>query len=192
MTTTPPTNAAELLKRYEAGERNFSAADLNGADLNGADLNGANLRGAYLNGANLRGANLRGANLRGADLNGAYLNGANLRAADLYGANLSGAYLGGANLSGAYLGGADLGDQWIIQGATRSDGYAFFLMKLTGDKVPMVRAGCRYLPLDKAWQHWSTTRKGQPLLTETIAAIDCMVKLAVVRGYMKKPTATGE
>ena len=94
--------------------------------------------GAYLSGANLRGADLIGAYLSGAYLSGAYLSGANLR---------------GANLRGANLRDAKLGDQWIIQGATRSDGYPFFLQKLTGDKVPMVKAGCRYLSLEDAQKH---------------------------------------
>ncbi len=51
----------ELLQRCNAGERDFSGADLRDADLRDADLRGANLRGADLRGANLRGANLRGA-----------------------------------------------------------------------------------------------------------------------------------
>ena len=106
---------------------------------------------------------------------GAYLGGADLRGADL-----RGAYLRGADLRGA-----DLGDQWIIQGASRSDGYSFFLQKLKDDKEPMVRAGCRYLTLPDARSHWSKTRKGQKLLDETIAIIDCMVALAKIRGYMK-------
>ncbi len=57
-----------LIARYRSGERDFSDAD-----LSGADLRGANLSGAYLRGANLRGADLRGANLRGADRRGANL-----------------------------------------------------------------------------------------------------------------------
>jgi len=154
-------------------------ADLSGAYLRGADLRGANLRGADLSGANLSGADLSYANLSGADLRGAYLRGANLRGADLSGANLRGADLSYANLSGA-----DLRDQWIIQGATRSDGYPFFLQKLTGDKVPMVKAGCRYLSLEDAQQHWEKTRAGQPLLVETETIVRCMVALARVRKLM--------
>jgi hypothetical protein len=84
------------------------------------------------------------------------------------------------------LGGADLGDQWIIQGAARSDGYPFFLQMLTGDKVPMVKAGCRLLTLSQAWKHWHETRAGQVLLRETIAIIGGMVELAVIRGYVTR------
>ncbi len=36
--------AAELIERYEAGERDFAGADLRWADLRGADLSGAFLR----------------------------------------------------------------------------------------------------------------------------------------------------
>ena len=130
-----------------------------------AYLGGANLGGAYLVGANLGGANLVGADLVGANLDGA---------------NLDGAYLGGANLRGA-----NLGDQWIIQGATRADGYSFFLQQLTGDSSPMVKAGCRLFTLPDAWKHWNATRGGTPLGDETIAIIDNMVALAKIRGNMK-------
>ncbi len=112
------------------------------------------------------------ANLSGADLSGAYLSGA----------DLSGAYLRGANLRGAYLRGADLGTQWIIQGQTRSDGYAFFLQRLTADTEPMVKAGCRYFTLAQAQVHWETTRKGQKLLDETRIIVRAMVKTMHLRG----------
>jgi hypothetical protein len=68
--------ATELLAAYTAGQRDFSYADLRGADLRDAILRGANLRGADLSEAILRGVNLRGANLRGADLSDANLSGA--------------------------------------------------------------------------------------------------------------------
>jgi len=157
-----------------------SSANLSGAYLSGANLSSADLSGADLSGANLSGADLSGADLSGANLSGAYLSGA-----DLSRANLSGANLSGANLSGADLGGADLSDQWIIQGPTRSDGYAFFLQKLKDDKEPMVKAGCRYFTLAEAQKHWETMRKGQKLLEETRAIVRCMVDLAHIRGLMK-------
>ena len=92
----------------------------------------------------------------------------------------------GARLVGARLDGARLGDQWIIQGATRSDGYSFFLQKLTTDKEPMVKAGCRYFTLAQAQKHWETTRKGQKLLDETREIVRCMVSLAQVRGLIAR------
>ena len=154
-------------------------AYLGGANLSRADLSGANLSGAYLGGANLSRANLSGANL-----SGAYLGGANLSGANLSGAYLSGAYLGGANLSGANLSRADLGEQWVIQGAHRSDGYPFFLQKLTGDSEPMVKAGCRHFTLAKAQKHWTATRGGTGLGRETEFIVRCMVDLAHIRKLM--------
>ena len=124
-------------------------------------------------------ADLSRADLGGANLSGAYLSGAYLGGADLGGANLS-----GANLSGAYLGGADLSGQWIVQGATRSDGYAFFLQMLTGDKEPMVKAGCRLLTVPQAQKHWADTRGGTALGDETEVIIRSMVVLAKIRGLV--------
>ena len=53
-----PMHAAELRSRFEAGERDFCGADLQGADLAQADLQGADLRGADLAGAVLTEADL--------------------------------------------------------------------------------------------------------------------------------------
>ena len=169
-----------------------SGANLSGANLSGANLRDANLRDAYLRGADLRGADLSGADLRGANLRDANLSGANLRGADLSDANLRGANLRDANLSdanlrdanlrGADLSGADLSGQWIIQGPTRSDGYVFFLQKLTGDKEPRVKAGCRYFTIPQAQAHWEATRAGTPLFDETRSIVRCMVDLMHIRG----------
>jgi hypothetical protein len=171
-------------------------ADLRGADLDGAYLRGAHLDGAYLGGAYLRGADLggahldgaylRGAHLDGAYLGGAYLRGADLGGADLRGADLDGAYLRGAHLGGAYLrgadlGGADLGNQWIIQGGTRSDGYFFMLTNLAGEGV-RVKAGCRNFTIAEAEAHWTRTRGGTVLGKETFAIINAMGEIATMRG----------
>ena len=162
-----------------------NGADLRGADLYGADLGGADLYGADLYGADLYGANLRAANLRAANLYGANLRDANLYGANLRDANLRAANLYGANLVGANLRAANLGDQWIIQGATRSDGYTFSLQKLKEDKEPMIKAGCRYFTIEQGQKHWETTRKGQKLLEETRAIVRDLVDLAHIRGFMK-------
>ncbi len=155
-------------------------ANLSGANLRSADLSGANLSGADLPGANLRSADLSGANLIGADLSGADLSSADLSSANLYGANLS-----GANLSSANLYGANLGNQWIVQGAVRSDGYQFLLHQLTGESEPHVKAGCRYFPLPQAWEHWRATRSNTRLGEETFAILTCLEQLAKIRGYIK-------
>jgi hypothetical protein len=173
------------LRGANLGGANLGGANLGGANLGGANLGGANLSGANLGGANLGGANLRGANLYGANLYGANLGGANLGGANLGGADLGGANLGGANLGGANLYGADLGSQWIIQGQTRSDGYPFFLQKLTDDKEPMVKAGCRLFTVKEAQKHWTATRGGTPLGEETEIIVRSLVRLARVRGLWR-------
>jgi uncharacterized protein YjbI with pentapeptide repeats len=170
------------------------SADLCGTDLRGADLRDADLSDAYLSGAYLSGADLHDADLSGALLRGADLHYADLRDADLGGADLSGAFLsdadlshadlGGADLSGADLSGAKLREQWIIQGPVRSDGYAFFLQKLTGDAQPMLKAGCRYLTIAAAREHWQRTRGGTPLGDETFAIIDFLERVAAIRNLI--------
>ena len=77
----------ELLRRYAAGERDFSGIDLRKADLSEADLRGINLSGADLRGADLRESNLRFANFQGANLEGAYLAKAFIADCDWRGAN---------------------------------------------------------------------------------------------------------
>ncbi len=98
-----PWNDADLIERYQSGERRFAGMSLPGAQLCSANLSEANFGRAVLSGANLRRSNLRGCNLQGADLCGADLRGANLCMADLRGVDFSGADLRGANLSGAQL-----------------------------------------------------------------------------------------
>ena len=83
---------------------------------------------------------------------------------------------------GAYLRGAYLGEQWIIQGQTRSDGYAFSLQKLKENTEPMIKAGCRYFTISQAQAHWETTRAGQSLLAETRAIVRAMVDVMHIRG----------
>ena len=161
-------SSAYLSGAYLSGA-NLSRADLSRADLSSADLSSAYLSGADLSSANLSGANLSRAYLSSADLSSAYLSGANLSRADLSGANLSSAYLG---------------TQWIIQGATRSDGYAFFLQKLKDDTEPMVKAGCRYFTPDQAEAHWKATRGGTALFRETEIIVRAMVDQAHARGLM--------
>lgn len=117
----------ELLRRYAAGERDFSGVDLRGANLSGvhrrfdvgayaepyrqgitSDLSGINLSGADLTEANLRGVNLAGANLSNANLTRANLNYSNLTNTDLSGANLTEALLECAELDGTNMRGANL------------------------------------------------------------------------------------
>jgi uncharacterized protein YjbI with pentapeptide repeats len=176
----------DIIAEYKNGIRDFSGAYLRGADLGGAHLGGAHLRGADLGGASLRGASLGGADLGGADLGGASLRGADLRGADLGGASLRGVSLGGA-----YLYGANLGNQWIVQGGTRSDGYQFMLTNFTDEGV-RVKAGCRNFTWAQAIAHWTDTRPiGTPLGDETHTLLANLWDLAVMRKLSwKYPTNT--
>lgn len=79
---------AELLKRYQQGERNFVGINLQGSNLSGAVLVGINLQAANLSQANLENSDLRDANLERANLDQA-----NLIHTCLLGANLTDAYL---------------------------------------------------------------------------------------------------
>ena len=99
-----------LLQRYETGKRDFSWADLQGADLSHQNLAEINLYRANLAGANLEGANLAKANLFKASLAAANLNGTNLTAANLCKVDLQGAVIESACLDEAKLRGATLPD----------------------------------------------------------------------------------
>ena len=116
-------------------------------------------------------ADLADANLASAYLVGAYL----------AGANLAGAYLAGAYLAGANLARANLANQWIVQGAVRSDGYVFMLTNLKDEGVRL-KAGCRNFTMAEARQHWKATRDDTPLGTETFAILDCLEAMAKARG----------
>ena len=113
---------------------------------------------------------------------------ANLADANLARADLADADLAGANLADANLVGTNLGEQWIVQGATRSDGYSFFLQKLTRDAEPMVKAGCRYFTIAQAQEHWGSPEYygGKKLGFETEEIVKSMVRLAKIRDYIGK------
>jgi superfamily I DNA and RNA helicase len=97
------TDAAELLKRYALGGRNFCNVDLQGAQLAEICLKNANLIGANLQSANLQNAQLDGVKLIAANLSNANLQGASLRKAKLIGATLTGAILDNIDWTGADL-----------------------------------------------------------------------------------------
>ncbi len=130
-----------------------------------ADLSGANLCGANLSSANLRSANLSSANLCGANL---------------CGTNLSSAYLRGADLRGA-----DISGTCLIDGGQRSDGYRFVGHVVEG--ALMIHAGCRYLQISEARDHWIRTRGGTPLGDESFIILDHIERVAIVRGLIGGP-----
>lgn len=101
-------NKDELLRRYAAGERNFSGVVLRDADLSGANLERVIFDGADLSNTNLVDANLDSADLSNADLTNANLSGANLYCSKMYGANFTNANLSNANLTSIIFDGANL------------------------------------------------------------------------------------
>ena len=98
----------------------------------------------------------------------AYLDGAYLA-----GAYLARAYLDGANLAGANLDGAKINDKTaigILRRAMRSDGYEFFLWHC--QEGYFIKAGCRFLDMEAARQHWLNTRQGTALGNESLDILD--------------------
>ncbi|MGK7892864.1 MAG: pentapeptide repeat-containing protein [Xenococcus sp. (in: cyanobacteria)] len=58
--------AAEVLRRYAAGERNFQRVNLRGQSFKGADLSGADFSESDIRSTNFKNANLQGVNFTGA------------------------------------------------------------------------------------------------------------------------------
>ncbi|EAZ90387.1 pentapeptide repeat-containing protein [Crocosphaera chwakensis] len=97
------TEAAELLQRYQLGERNFQQAELSNMNLQKLNLENINLIGANLSGANLQYSNLNRAKLIAANLKNANLKGVSLVKAKLIGADLTNTNLTDADLTNADL-----------------------------------------------------------------------------------------
>ncbi len=103
----------------------------------------------------------------------AWLEGNGGKRAYLDGANLARAYLDGANLARANLAGAKINDKTaigILRRAPRSDGYEFFLWHC--QEGYFIKAGCRFLDMEAARQHWTATRAGTPLGDESLEILD--------------------
>jgi isoamylase len=142
-------DAAEVVARYAAGERDFRGvslhqaalawANLSGADFAEADLREADLSQADLRHTNFRRANLRGVNLQGANLQGANLLGADLQDAALQQANLAMARLAGRNHWAAVEGSSmPLGISWIA--AEQSYNFALYARHATGVSILLYAA----------------------------------------------------
>jgi Pentapeptide repeats (8 copies) len=141
MSSVSDRNKYDILKRYVAGERDFSQINLIGINLTGAVLKSVNLdladlsltnltkinlsdsslvqiilSQAILVNANLRRSNLQQANLSEANLKQAFLEEANLKEANLEGAFLEGAFLHKASLQGANFRGVKL-ENSIVESA---------------------------------------------------------------------------
>ena len=142
---------------------------------------GLAVKWAYKTGASLDGARLDGARLDGARLVGARLVGASLVGASLVGASLDGARLDGARLDGASL----AQGEWTVQGATRSDGYAFLLTNFTAEGI-RIKAGCRNFTIEQANRHWADSHPGTTRAAESFEIINGMYALAFARGFVDK------
>lgn len=103
---TPPRDAAEVLRRYAAGERQFKQSDLDDQTFEGATLAGAVFDESWMHSSNFRGCDLRGAsfrmcNVKCADFRGADLSGASFREAAVEAAMFEDARLEGTSFEGA-------------------------------------------------------------------------------------------
>jgi len=102
--------AAEILRRYDAGERDFrgleieSPANSSDPEFRGANVEGSDLSGCFIV-ADFSGARLRGAKLS-ANVKTCCFDRADLRDADFSGAAIDSATFDGADLEGATFEGA--------------------------------------------------------------------------------------
>ena len=113
-------SAAEILKAYAGGRKDFGLKDLSMQDLQKADLSESkfhksklvrvNLQGANLNKTSFTNCDLRQSMLRNANLTRALFKSANLESVDLRGANLSFANFKDTKLKGANFCGTNLSD----------------------------------------------------------------------------------
>ena len=147
---------------------NMRYAKMEGANMESADMEGAKMEGANMEGANMRYANMRGANMRYANMRGADMRGADMRYANMEGANMEGADMRYANMRYAKIN--DKTVIGILRRATRSDGYEFFLWHCK--EGYFIKAGCRFLDMEAARQHWTNTRQGTALGDESLDILD--------------------
>ena len=89
-----------------------------------------------------------------------------------------------ASLDGARFDGAKINDEktaiGILRRATRSDDYEFFLWHC--QEGFFIKAGCRFLDMEAARQHWTATRAGTPLGDETQDILAMFAKAIKRRG----------
>lgn len=114
----------ELLRRWDAGQRDFSGVNWRNSQLHTLNLTNIILAGADLRGANLMdctfdNANLESACLEGANLDGARFQEANMRRINLRKSNMYGAYINDCILDDALLEGADLRNVIISESSFR-------------------------------------------------------------------------
>lgn len=123
--------AEELLRRYAAGERDFTGVDLSYVSLRDFDLSEANFTNANLRGVRFTVAIMNSVNFSGADLSESLLAGefigcrfrsANLRGVDFSCSDVTGSNFKGADLTGADLTKGILCDAVYLENTTMPDG----------------------------------------------------------------------
>lgn len=117
--------AADVLKAYANGRKDFGLKDISMQDLQKADLSESkfqrsklirtNLQGADLTASNFTNSDIRQAMLRNAKLSRAFFNSSNLEGVDLRGADLSFANFKNIKFKGANLCGANLSNTNLTQ-----------------------------------------------------------------------------
>ena len=107
MSNEEPTDAAEIIRLYQAGRRDFSGIE---ADRDTLDLRQACLAGLQFGPGSFVVADFRDADLRGADLSHCNLKTCDFRGADLRNASFKGSALDATEFAGADLDGADFED----------------------------------------------------------------------------------
>ncbi|MEU8111536.1 toll/interleukin-1 receptor domain-containing protein [Micromonospora sp. NPDC048947] len=112
----PVTSVRELCALYDAGERTFKRAKLDGADLRGIQIPGASLLRASMKNAIMDGADLMHVQLKGANLTGAKMKRCRLIASDSIDTNFSGADLSGSDFTGTHFERAKF-DKAVLSGA---------------------------------------------------------------------------
>ena len=78
------------------------------------------------------------------------------------------------------------GNAWVYGmniTAVRSDGYTFTVAP-TPEGARII-AGCRYFTFDEARLHWTKTRVGTSLGDESLALVDHLERMAVIRGFLE-------
>ena len=114
----------------------------------------SDVEGSDFTNCNMEGMNLRSINFNRCIFRGANLMGVDLRDASLYGVDIC-------------------GTRGLIGGIYRSDGHVFFAVM--GHPPLMIKAGCRWMGLAEARDHWMHS-------DETIAILKCLEALAEARG----------
>ncbi len=138
--------AAEVIREYKQGVRDFSGVSAPNSDFSGQKLSGIILRKANLHYSSFNHTDLTGADLSGADLtscafDNTILRNANLSKANMYWSRISGAVMEGANLketnlswcdiSGTDFSGCDISKanvQWSLALRTKFSGEQFFAL----------------------------------------------------------------